>query len=539
MQFNTITALITDSSFWQHDIFVWIIVVALAVLAYVALRRMKTIHKLVLKSYLGPMVLTFCIVTFVLMMNFVWRYIDELVGKGLDTMVIIELIGYATINMIPIGLPLAMLFAAIMTMGNLGENYELLAMKSSGMSLMKIMRPLIVVAVGISIGSFFVVNDLVPYANKKMTTIIFDIRKQKQVLEFKDGLFFNGMENMAIRVEHQDPKTGLLHDVLIYDNSDLSGNATTTTADSGYIRLSDDKRFLLVTLYNGHNYQHTRNSNWFSKNALRHDRFDVQEARIEMEGFSYEKSDTSAMGYNSQTKNLKELQVDIDSIAQLVSEASTKSYGPLLQDNIFINDIQVLNLPDSLRQSKDGYGEALMLDSIPSLDLRSRKSIYEAAQSMAINSRSALSFDESAAKNALNQLYRCKNDWHRKLALPVSVLIFFLIGAPLGAIIRKGGLGTPIVISVCFFVVYYVISLSGEKMAKEGTWDSWSGMWISTFILSPIAVYLIIKATNDSSLLDVEWYYARYQTLKSKTAFLWRPIVKLIPRRKKDEKVKK
>ena len=539
MQFNTITALITDSSFWQHDIFVWIIVVALAVLAYVALRRMKTIHKLVLKSYLGPMVLTFCIVTFVLMMNFVWRYIDELVGKGLDTMVIIELIGYATINMIPIGLPLAMLFAAIMTMGNLGENYELLAMKSSGMSLMKIMRPLIVVAVVISIGSFFVVNDLVPYANKKMTTIIFDIRKQKQVLEFKDGLFFNGMENMAIRVEHQDPKTGLLHDVLIYDNSDLSGNATTTTADSGYIRLSDDKRFLLVTLYNGHNYQHTRNSNWFSKNALRHDRFDVQEARIEMEGFSYEKSDTSAMGYNSQTKNLKELQVDIDSIAQLVSEASTKSYGPLLQDNIFINDIQVLNLPDSLRQSKDGYGEALMLDSISSLDLRSRKSIYEAAQSMAINSRSALSFDESAAKNALNQLYRCKNDWHRKLALPVSVLIFFLIGAPLGAIIRKGGLGTPIVISVCFFVVYYVISLSGEKMAKEGTWDSWSGMWISTFILSPIAVYLIIKATNDSSLLDVEWYYARYQTLKSKTAFLWRPIVKLIPRRKKDEKVKK
>lgn len=539
MQFNTITALITDSSFWQHDIFVWIIVVALAVLAYVALRRMKTIHKLVLKSYLGPMVLTFCIVTFVLMMNFVWRYIDELVGKGLDTMVIIELIGYATINMIPIGLPLAMLFAAIMTMGNLGENYELLAMKSSGMSLMKIMRPLIVVAVVISIGSFFVVNDLVPYANKKMTTIIFDIRKQKQVLEFKDGLFFNGMENMAIRVEHQDPKTGLLHDVLIYDNSDLSGNATTTTADSGYIRLSDDKRFLLVTLYNGHNYQHTRNSNWFSKNALRHDRFDVQEARIEMEGFSYEKSDTSAMGYNSQTKNLKELQVDIDSIAQLVSEASTKSYGPLLQDNIFINDIQVLNLPDSLRQSKDGYGEALMLDSIPSLDLRSRKSIYEAAQSMAINSRSALSFDESAAKNALNQLYRCKNDWHRKLALPVSVLIFFLIGAPLGAIIRKGGLGTPIVISVCFFVVYYVISLSGEKMAKEGTWDSWSGMWISTFILSPIAVYLIIKATNDSSLLDVEWYYARYQTLKSKTAFLWKPVVKLIPHRKKDEKVKK
>lgn len=533
MQFNTIIPL-SVSSILHNDLFIWAVVAILTILAIVAVRRMKTIHKLVLKSYLGPMVLTFFIVTFVLMMNFVWRYIDELVGKGLDTSVIVELIGYATINMIPIGLPLAMLFAAIMTMGNLGENYELLAMKSAGMSLMKIMRPLIVVVVLISIGSFFIVNDLVPFANKKMTSIIFDIRKQKQVLEFKDGLFFNGMENMSIRVDHQDPKTGLLHNVLIYDNSDMSGNAATTTAESGYIRLSDDKKFLLITLYNGHNYQHTRNSNWFSKNALRHDRFDVQEARIAMDGFDYNPNDSTAMAYNSQTKNLKELQFDIDSIAQVVSEASTKSYGPLLQDNIFIKDIQVLKLPDSLRVEKKNCKNAYLLDSISNMDVRERKAIYEAANTMALNSRSALSFDETSAKNALNQLYRCKNDWHRKLALPVSVLIFFLIGAPLGAIIRKGGLGTPIVISVCFFVVYYIISLSGEKMAKEGTWDSWTGMWISTFILTPVAIYLLKKATNDSSLLDIEWYYNKYQKVKGKLSFLWKPFTKL--RKKKEGK---
>lgn len=165
--------------------------------------RLKTIHKLVLKSYLGPLIMTFFIITFVLMMNFVWRYIDELVGKGLDAGVIIELISYATINMIPMGLPLAMLLAAIMTMGNLGENYELLAMKSAGMSLMRIMKPLIIVAVFISIGSFFVVNNLVPYAYKQMSMIIYDIRRQKQVLEFQDGLFFDGIDNMSIRVEHQ------------------------------------------------------------------------------------------------------------------------------------------------------------------------------------------------------------------------------------------------------------------------------------------------------------------------------------------------
>ncbi|MBE6210715.1 MAG: YjgP/YjgQ family permease, partial [Rikenellaceae bacterium] len=205
---------------------------------------MKTIHKLVLKAYLGPMFMTFFIVIFVLMMNFVWRYIDELVGKGLDAMVIIELICYATVNMITMGLPLAMLLAAIMTMGNLGENYELLAMKSAGMSLPQIMKPLIVVVGIISVGGFFIINDLVPYANRKMFSIIYDIRQQKQTIEFQDGLFFNGIENMSIRVEKQDPKTNLLRGVLIYDNRNANGNMTTTIADSGYIRLSDDKKFL-------------------------------------------------------------------------------------------------------------------------------------------------------------------------------------------------------------------------------------------------------------------------------------------------------
>ncbi|MFR9624269.1 MAG: LptF/LptG family permease, partial [Rikenellaceae bacterium] len=179
---------------------------------------MKRIHRLILISFLGPMVLTFFIVMFILMMNFVWLYIDELVGKGLDTWIILELLSYAMINVIPMGVPLAILLASIMTLGNLGENYELLAMKSSGMSLIQIIKPLLFVIVGISIVSFFIVNDLVPYANQQMSSIIFDIRRQKQTIEFKDGLFFNGIENMSIRVGTQDPKTKLLRDVLIYDN---------------------------------------------------------------------------------------------------------------------------------------------------------------------------------------------------------------------------------------------------------------------------------------------------------------------------------
>lgn len=486
--------------------------------------------------------MTFFIVTFVLMMNFVWRFIEDLTGKGLSADVILELIFYATINMIPLGLPLAMLLAGIMTMGNMGENFELQAMKSAGMSLMRIMQPLIIVTFIISIASFFLVNNLVPYAYKRSMIILSDIKRQKQVLEFKDGLFFNGIhEDMSIRVEHQDPETGLLHNVLIYDSRSQGGNMTTTMAEKGYIRLSDDKKFLLVTLYNGDNYQQTRNSRWYTKNTLRHDKFDVQDMTIRMEGFDFQQSDNTMVN-SSQAKNIVQLQRAIDSLDVTVAEAVARSYDPLLKDNIFINDIQVLQLPDSLKIDKSQYKDTYLLDSLKKLTVRERSEIWKTAKTMAHNSRQSFSYDEGSAKDGLNQLYRSKNDWHKKLSLPFSVIIFFMIGAPLGAIIRKGGMGTPIVISVVFFVIYYVISLSGEKMAKEGTWSSFSGIWISSFILTPIAIYLMIKATNDSSLLDTDWYDAQYKKIKKKLAPYWLPIAKRITStpawRKMREKVK-
>ncbi len=475
---------------------------------------MKTIHKLVLKAYLGPMFMTFFIVIFVLMMNFVWRYIDELVGKGLDAGVIIELIMYATVNMIPMGLPLAILLATIMTMGNLGENFELLAMKSAGMSLPRIMQPLIIVVGLISIGSFFIVNNLVPYANKKMLSIIYDIRQQNQALEFQDGLFFNGIDDMSIRVEKQDPTTKLLRGVLIYDNRSSNGNMTTTIADSGYIRLTDDKKYLLVTLYNGETYEQTRNNQWYTKSTLRHHKFDRQDGKIPMSGFDFERSDENLFSNNSQTKNINELQHAIDSLDTTVGNITTTAYTPLLREQIFVRDPDAVTPPDSIHVDRSGMGEIYVIDSIAKADVRTRSRIWNGARQSAKNSRNMFSFDESTSKEALNQLYRSKNEWHRKLALPVSIMIFFLVGAPLGAIIRKGGLGMPIVISVIFFVIYYIISISGEKLAKEGTWNSFFGMWISSLILAPIAVYLTYKATNDSALLDVDWYIGRYKHYK-------------------------
>lgn len=483
---------------------------------------MKSIHKLVLKSYLGPMILTFFIVMFVLMMNFVWRYIDELVGKGLSAGIIIELMSYAMANMIPMGLPLSMLLAAIMTMGSLGENYELLAMKSAGMSLVRITKPLIILVGFIAVGSFFIGNDLVPYANRKMYSIIYDIRQQKQTLEFQDGLFFNGIDNMSIRVGHQDPETHLLRDVLIYDNRQANGNMNTIVADSGYIRLSDDKRYLLVTLFHGQTYEQARNSQWYTKSTLRHHTFDLQKQIIRMDGFAMGRSDANQFS-NSQTKDISELQHDIDSLELKVNAATTSSYEPLLKEQIFVRDNSVLPQPDSLRVDKRDYGNLMAMDSIARLPVREKEEVWDNARTLAKNSRNMFAFDETTAKDALNQLYRSKVEWHKKISLPVSIIIFFLIGAPLGAIIARG-LGLPVVVSIIFFVIYYIISLSGEKLAKEGSWDAVYGMWLSTFILTPIAVYLTYKATNDSSLLDTDWYAGKIKAVEERLAPMFRKI---------------
>lgn len=471
---------------------------------------MKTIDKFILKSYAGPMVLTFFIVMFVLLMNFMWRYIDELVGKGLDGSVIAELIMYASINMIPMALPLATLLAAIMTMGNMGENYELLAMKSCGMSLPRIMQPLIILVGFIAIGSFFIANDLVPYAQQQSSALIYDIKQQKQELEFQDGLFFNGIDNMTIRIGRQDPDTKLLNEVLIYDNSNAGGNMSTTVADSGYIRMSDDKRFLLVTLYNGQRFAQTRNTQWLSQSELTRQFFDEHKQTFLLQGFAFDRTDASAFN-NSASKNIIELQQGIDSLDNIVQKTNTESFEPFVEA-LFPND-RTLAI-DSLKGTEAHVIPINVMDSVAKLDIRAKQRLWANALSSARASRNSFSFEEGRSKEVLNQLYRHKAEWHRKLSLPVSIMIFFLIGAPLGAIIRRGGLGMPIVVSVLFFVIYYIISMTGEKLARDGAWSSFAGMWLSTFILLPIAVFLVYKATNDSNLFNAEWYFAQLKKLK-------------------------
>ena len=465
------------------------------------------------------MLLSFFIVMFILMMNFVWRYIDELVGKGLSFDVIIELLFYATANMMPLGIPLATLFAAIMTMGNLGEHNELLAMKSAGMSLLTIFRPLIGVVLVVAVGSFYVVNDLVPFSNKKMMAILYDIKQQKESMEFKDGIFFNGIDNMNIRVGHQDPETQLLTDILIYDTRDKNGNMTTTVADSGYIYMSDDKKFLMIKLYNGQTYETTRNYKWNTENAIRHQIFKVQNGALAIDGFDFARTDMNLFS-NHQTKNVSELQVDIDSLRIEADRGSARSYEPLLKNHLMTRDQSVWGLFDTIQIDYSYKSEQDLIAALAKMDTRTQRDIIQMAKSTARQSRNSLNRNEDTAKSALNNLYRSQVEWHRKVSLPLSVIIFFLIGAPLGAIIRKGGLAMPVVVSVLFFVVYYIISIAGEKMAKEGTWDAAFGMWFSAIILLPIALYLTYIATNDSNLFNVDWYVIQYNKAKAKVQSL-------------------
>lgn len=483
------------------------------------MRLIKTVDKLILKSYLGPMLASFFIVMFVLMMNFVWRYIDELVGKGLSVWVIIELLWYATVNMISMGFPLATLFAAIMTMGNLGENYELLALKSAGVSLPRIMFSLFFVTIGMATASFFVTNNLAPYSNRQFQATLYDVSRQKREIEFKDGLFFNGIDNMSIRVEHQNPETGLLTGIIIYntdtDANQRAGNMNVTVADSGYIRLSDDRRFLVTTFYGGENYSLTRDRNWYDENTLDRTSFSMQHGLQKTPGYDFERTDADLFG-SAATKNVNQLKADIDSLNRQVNASTTRTYGPLLHNYLFARDTMVVTDSRDARLSLAERRPVLLLDSIEGISLADKSRIYSNAERMASNSRSAITFDESQTKDDLNNLYRNQIEWHKKWALPVAVIIFFLIGAPLGAIIRKGGLGMPIVISVGFFVMYYIISITGEKLAKEGTWSAVAGVWLPTLVLFPIAVYLTYKATNDSGLLNTEWYIIQYHKIKAK-----------------------
>lgn len=473
---------------------------------------MKKLNVFILKSYLWPFVMTFFICIFILLMQFLWRYIEDLVGKGLDFFTVSQLMFYIAISLIPMALPLAILLASLMTFGNLGENYELIAMKSAGISLSRIMRPLVMVTMLISIGAFYLSNDLIPHANLKMRSLLYDIQRKKPEFQIMEGVFYTDIEGYSIKISHKDHETNLLYGLKIYDHTEGRGNVALTTADSGYMRMTEDETKLLITLYSGYNYLEEKEEVRNLKNRRlphRKDKFAMQEIALDLSGFGLHRTDENLFRNNYRMMNTGQLRTEIDSLHSMM-----KRYQDTTMKEIDkVNYIKSMYAP----VGEQGRSSLLGLDTLvdqdlytsslfTSLKLQQQKRSVRHAQYAARRAKEYFLMNTENMIREKKNVVRYENELHRKFTLSFACFIFFFIGAPLGAIIRKGGFGMPIVISIVFFIFYYIISLFGEKMAKELTISPFWGMWYPSFILLPLGVWLTYKAASDAPVLNMDTY---------------------------------
>lgn len=467
---------------------------------------MKTLHRFVLKSYLGPLVMTFFIAMFILLMQFLWKYIDDLVGKGLEWNVIVELLMYASAGLVPMALPLATLLASLMTLGNLGENNELLAMKSAGISLPRIMVPLIFVTIFISVGAFFFSNNILPYTNLKISTLLYSVKQQKPELIIKEGVFTNLIEGYSIKVADKDPKTSLLKRVLIYDHSTDVGNNSVTYADSGYMKPTSDQKFMVATLFSGYTYKEVAESKGSRKTTTgklpaQKQKFEKQVIVFELRGFGLQRADESFFKDSYQVLNLSQLSATKDSLS-----AALDIQSQAFSTNISKNSL-MRNPNWYIRNTPVEPTYKINIDSLYTALPKSQQQIaVQRALDYARSSKSYITSTKEEFFHKKKYIARHQIEWNRKFTLSFACFVFFFIGAPLGAIIRKGGLGMPVVISVLFFIVYYIITISGEKFARELMWDPAMGMWVSSFILLPLGIFLSYKATNDSAIMNADFY---------------------------------
>lgn len=481
---------------------------------------MKRLHKLILSSFLGPFIFTFFIVVFLLLMQFLWKYIDDLVGKGLEMHVITELLMYTAASLVPMAIPLAVLLASLMNMGSLGENYELTALKAAGISLQRIMRPLIMLSFLIALIAFLFSNYVLPVTNLKMRSLLYDIQQQRPELQIREGVFYNGIENYSIYIGKKDYKTNLLRNIKIYDHRERRGNTSVTIADSGYMRITSDKKYLLVTLFSGIRYSDVidKRRGPYRSNTypFQRDKFAKQIIHIELSGFGLTRTDEELFKQSYQMLNMEQLTYFADSCYNDVEVRSGSLKNTLKTSTIFQNN------PEMLRSTVINDTSAVKpkmlstnFDSLfANLTTIEKQSVVSVALSMA---RDGKSYVVSSFMNNDDTIRRARKydiEWHRKFTLSIACFIFFFIGAPLGAIIRKGGLGMPVVVSVAFFVLYYMISISGEKFAREGVLTPFWGMWLSALILLPVGVFLTYKATTDSAILNMDTYINFFKWVK-------------------------
>lgn len=465
---------------------------------------MKKLHILVIRSYIGPLLLTFFIVLFLLVMQFLWKYIDELVGKGLEWYVIAKLIIYASTVLVPMALPLSILLASLMTFGNLGENSELTAMKAAGISLQRIMKPLVILSVIISIIAFFFANNIMPVANLKMQSLLYDIRNKQPTFNIKANTFYNGLKGYSIRVLKKDQKRNMLYKIMIYDHSENKGDKSVIVADSAKMRFSPDKMYLLLTLYHGKKYEDVdeNGKKKYKTYPFQKEFFDSETITFDMSGFSFKRTDESLWKQNYQMLNLSQLQFAIDSLKKDYVEKKRDFVRLLYQSSYLIRYPEIKDSTFFITDIKpDKYFD---LDSILlTLPKPKLRQVYGAALNFARSTSSLIETNKEDFLYRYKWIIKHEVEWHKKFTLSIACFILFFIGAPLGAIIRKGGFGMPVVISILFFVFYYVLTITGERLAKELVVSPALGMWMPASVLLPLGIFLTYKATNDAIVLSL------------------------------------
>ncbi|MEO8819869.1 MAG: LptF/LptG family permease [Ginsengibacter sp.] len=472
----------------------------------------KKLDKLILKAFVGPFIATFFITLFVFMMQILWKYIDDLVGKGLDMFTLTKFLIYASATLVTLALPIAILISSIMTFGKLGENFELVAIKSSGISLLRFMRPLFFVTVLLSSLAFLFANYIAPVANLKFATIYHDIYEKSPAFDLKDGVFYNGFRGYAIKVDKKEADRSTLKHVLIYEqNNNVQDN--TIISESGKMSVSDDKKFLQFKLDNGNYYQENGSFN-FQNNEFIDTRFKEYTKLFDLSQLNLQKTSDSLFMNNIKMKTMRQLDVDMDSLKnvpdsffkknklELASYVKYSKYKDTVATKNEIADVKKI-LPEKKISSFD----SLIPDSLAT-------NVFDQTLSEVSNVRNVLQISSSDYQAQVADFTSHEIEWHKKLSVSIACLVLFFIGAPLGSIIRKGGLGLPLVMALLFFMIFYLLNIFGEKFTKDHVLIPIVGMWLPVIVLSPVGFFLTYKAMHDSQLFNKEYYYRFFKNVR-------------------------
>lgn len=474
--------------------------------------RIKKLDIFVVKQFGLLFIGTFFICQFVLMMQFLWRYVDELIGKGLSIDILAQFFYYMGLMLMPQALPLAILLSSLITFGNLGESSELTAIKAAGISLMQSFRSLIVLVILIAMGSFYFQNVTGPAANQSFATLLLSMKQKNPELEIPEGIFYDGIPNCNLYVQKKDIKNGMLYGIMIYKLTNSYEDAAIILADSGRLEITAEKKHLLLYLYSGEWFENMQSQDLANSASVPYRRETFEAKRIVLDfdaGFNM--ADANALSGNAQGKSLKKIHHDVDSINQAFDSIGKSFYRDEKQALYYMPH---LSKNDSMKALHASNTERINFDTI--------------------FARTSLAKKQSALKEALNRVQMGVSDYDmkslittegdksirrhqlealNKFALSLACIIFFFIGAPLGAIIRKGGLGVPVIVSVIVFIVYYIFDNSGSKMARDGMWTIWFGKSIATVVLAPLAVFFSYKANNDSVVFNMEAYVTVFRKL--------------------------